>query len=437
MNNKFKLDTFRYFFDFSANEVGDLLWWQHIKKIGTPFIQRKNDTTCSVLFLWQDPQGNESQSNIASVLLDVNGVTDHHHWETHHLNRVTGTDVWFTELTINSHWRASYSFIPLQSHQLPKVVQQKVGSSKAAQRNWWLDILTSQCVDRFNQLPDVHSGWGNKSVLHLLDAEVEAGWGLFEQGLLHTTSVLHSYTIEWNSFALGNQRDCLLFSTGEGDLPLVILLDGEKWGEESGSLSVFQYLTETKSIAPARYLLIPAINNQTRWKELSCNPNFWSAIENELLPMVDRKLASLAAYTSSMLVAGQSLGGLSALYAGINYSHLFTKIISLSGSFWWPEIARMQEPAKFKEANPNWKSKAPKGSLAAQVFDGNIDLSKLHVFQTVGLGEEDMCLYNDMTYQAIQQYGGNIHYEKVYGGHDWLSWRSCLVKGIMTLIPYR
>jgi enterochelin esterase family protein len=43
--------------------------------------------------------------------------------------------------------------------------------------------------------------------------------------------------------------------------------------------------------------------------------------------------------------------------------------------------------------------------------------------------------YNDVTYDAIKQKSGLVRYEKVYGGHDWLSWRSGLVNGLVHLMP--
>lgn len=435
MNNKFKLEILLNYFDLPVDEIGGVRWWGNLKRIGAPFITKQEEGTCLVLFLWQDPLGSEKTSDTASVLLNVNSLTNHNSWEPVCLQRENGSDVWFGQLSTASNWRASYSFIPIKSNQLPEIAQKNSSSSREEQRKWWLDVVKNQTYDPLNQLPSIVSSWGNGSALHLPNADTELGWSDWEKGILLPISTADICIIKWTSPSLDNQRDCLLFSTAVDDAPLVILLDGQKWGEESGALSVLQHLTDMKKIAPAHYLLIPSINNQVRWQELSCYRPFWLAVINELLPLIQKKLIQSECTASDYLIAGQSLGGLSALYAGLYFPDYFSKIISLSGSFWWPEIDRMRDPEAFKSANPEWLNKAPKNSLADLIMNNDVSVLGLKIYQTIGLSEKDLCVYNDITYQVIQQKGGVVYYEKVCGGHDWLSWRASLVNGLIKLMP--
>ncbi|MEP0072688.1 MAG: enterochelin esterase [Marinomonas sp.] len=412
-------------------QIGSLAWWESIGACNMPLIKTQSDGESLVVFVWQDPQGNEKTSSTVSVVLAVNSLTDHHSWEPVCLNRVVGTDVWFGQLTVNSKWRGSYSFIPLPANQLPEFVKKQGDGTREAQRAWWIEVVENQIPDILNQSPTLISGWGESSALHLPHAPEEEGWKEWDQGALPLLSVDQIQSIHWHSLILNNQRDCQLFSTAKGDAPLVILLDGQKWGAASGTLSVLQDLTTKKQIAPAHYLLIPCVDGQTRWKELSCHLPFWQALIDELFPQVIQKLSDSNSDVTDYLVAGQSLGGLSALFAGVSFPEYFSKVISLSGSFWWPAVERMQSPKKIELVGatlvPN--------SLAEQIQNGLIDVQHLRVFMTVGTGEKDMCLYNDMTYQAIKEKGGNVYYETVFGGHDWLSWRSSLTNGLMHLLP--
>ncbi len=412
------------------SQIGSSKWWKDVHAIGAPFIKVKNPQTSVVLFIWQDPHGTDEKSSIASVLLDVNSITDHHSWEPVCLHRISGTDVWFGQLTVDSKWRGSYSFIPIEENQLPDLVLQAGDGSREAQRAWWMSVAGNQIPDPLNPLPVLSSGWGISSPLHLPKAATELGWQEWDRGELNAISASRVNSIDWSSKELGNQRTAWLFSTATSDAPLVILLDGQKWGAPSGTLSVLQYLTDTSKIAPAHYLLVPSIDGLTRWKELSCHHPFWQSLLDELLPIVTSILAKDDCSATDFLVAGQSLGGLSALYAGITFPDVFSKVISLSGSFWWPDKDRMVDPDNVIASKP-----IPADSLAEQILNDRVSVSHLKVYQSVGTGEEDMCVYNEQTRQAIKGKGGCVRYEVFCGGHDWLSWRSGLIKGLLFLIP--
>lgn len=430
-----ELDVLLKNYDLPHCQVGGETWWDKIRSKGTPLIKKESDKTSLVLFIWQDPQGEEADSVIASVLLDVNSLTDHHSWTPVCLDRISGTDVWLGTLLIDSQWRGSYSFIPIEKHQLPGLVQRTGDGSREAQRAWWMDVAGNQIHDDLNKLPMLVSGWGMSSPLHLPHAPLEVGWKEWEQGELNLISAEHIQTIDWQEIQLGNQRHCWLFSTAIGDAPLVILLDGQKWSAASGALSVLQHLTDTKQLAPAHYLMIPSIDGKTRWKELSCYRPFWQAVIDRLLPMAQAQLVQSNRSISSYVVAGQSLGGLAALFAGVTFPEYFSKIISLSGSFWWPEENRMRTPSTTESTNDLPLNNIPRNSVADHILNDRVSAVHLNVFMTVGLGEKDMHPYNDVTYDAIKQKSGLVRYEKVYGGHDWLSWRSGLVNGLVHLMP--
>jgi len=410
--------------------AGTKAWWEDVRTTGLPLITTQDDQTCRVVFIWQDSQGNERESIIASVLLNVNALTDNHSWTPNCLQRVRGTDVWMAQLNVDSSWRGSYSFIPLAKHQLPEIVRNASDGSRVAQRNWWIDVARNQTFDPLNKFPVLQSGWGVSSPLHLPNAPRELGWKEWELGHVEAVTADQMQTIHWESLGLGNQRECWLFSTAHGAAPLVILLDGQQWGVASGALSVLRYLTDAAKIAPAHYLLISSIDGNTRWKELSCYRPFWSAVIDDLLPKVQSELSKENKDINEFLVVGQSLGGLSALYAGVTFPEYFPKVISLSGSFWWPDTGFIMDPDASTALDF-----VPENSLAEQIAQEQVSVSHLKIYQNVGAGEKDMCRYNDATYQALTKKGANVHFELFCGGHDWLSWRSGLVNGLLHLIP--
>ncbi|WP_245931901.1 enterochelin esterase [Marinomonas aquiplantarum] len=410
----------------NVESVGSHLWWERFKALGSPFLITQD----RVQFLWRDPQGNENSSDVACVILDVNSVTNHHTWSPKCLQRVRGTDVWFAELHIDSHWRGSYSFIPLTADQLPDIVKKQGDGSVQAQRNWWISIASQQTADPLNPLPVLNSGWGESSALHMPNASKEAGWEDWDKGNLPRVINELIKTFCWKSKRLGNERNCQLYSTAKGEAPLVILLDGQRWGAESGCLSVLDFLTSQEQLRPAHYLLVPSIDSATRWQELSCYRPFWEAVHNELLPDLINHLGHSACSISEYVVAGQSLGGLSSLYAGLTFPERYKKVISLSGSFWWPEVNRMHA----SHLDKTILTSPPEGGLTEALESKILNAEHLSVYQSVGSGEADMCLYNGQMFHALRNSNANVFYHVFCGGHDWLSWRSGLVEGLRHLL---
>lgn len=81
-------------------------------------------------------------------------------------------------------------------------------------------------------------------------------------------------------------------------------------------------LTRRRQLPPAVYLLIDAIDTPHRSRELPCNADFWLAVQQELLPLV-KTVAPFSDCAKRTVVAGQSFGGLSSLYAGLNWPERF------------------------------------------------------------------------------------------------------------------
>lgn len=82
------------------------------------------------------------------------------------------------------------------------------------------------------------------------------------------------------------------------------------------------------------YVLIDAIDTTHRAHELPCNADFWLAVQQELLPLV-KDIAPFSDRADRTVVAGQSFGGLSALYAGLHWPERFGCVLSQSGSYWY------------------------------------------------------------------------------------------------------
>ena len=410
-----------------ASNLGHPDWWQQIKETGTPFI-RQSSAVCYVDFFWQDPQGTEGESETVQVLLEVNSVTNHHSWTPRSLTRISGTDVWHGVLELHPQWSGCYVFIPLTKDQTPEYARKNSDGSEQAQRRWYLSVMNQAQADPLNLNPGmVGSRDLDCSALHMPEAERIAAWQQWDEGELPVFNKSESLSFVWHSDLLDNERDICCFSTASENQqqPLIILLDGQRWSHDSGMPSVLANLTAKGDLPGATYLLISSVDAAVRWAELSCSAAFWQAVLTELIPYL-KSDGTLNFNEHDMTVAGQSLGGLSALYAGLNWPEHVKKIVSLSGSFWWPNRYH-------KQLSASQRKRIFPGSLTDLIARGVFFPDHLSAYLAVGDYEPEMIDYNDLMVSWLVKAGSAVIYEKFCGGHDWLPWRSSLVKGLVAV----
>lgn len=115
------------------------------------------------------------------------------------------------------------------------------------------------------------------------------------------------------------------------------------------------------------------------------------------------------------MVAGQSFGGLAALYAGLNWPQRFGCVLSQSGSYWWPHRGGQQE-----------------GLLIEQLKAGEKTARGLRIVLEAGRNEPLILRANQAIYAELHTQQPVI-WRQVDGGHDALCWRGGLTQGLMTL----
>ncbi len=143
--------------------------------------------------------------------------------------------------------------------------------------------------------------------------------------------------MQWHSERLDNSRRVWILTIGDEapeERPLAILLDGQFWAENMPVWPALASLTHQRLLPGAVYLLIDAIDTQHRSRvALQCRLLAGGAAGTVAASQSRDAFSDDAGRT---VVAGQSFGGLSALYAGLNWPTRFGCVLSQSGSFWWP-----------------------------------------------------------------------------------------------------
>jgi len=385
--------------------TGSEAWWA--SKQGPEWI--KEGEAWRVTFWWRDRYGAEETSPWNHIWLCITGITDHHHHrQPLSLVRQPGTDIWCADILLPAQWRGSYCFIPSrQSNDFAASVFKNAQSV----REEWQRLLPLAESDPLNPLSWMGGRGHLVSGLEMPDAPKQPGWNQLE------AKYTPPQELTWQSSRLQNQRRVWVFTTGEAtatDRPLAILLDGQFWAESMPVWPALSALTENGDLPAAVYLLIDVIDGEHRSRELPCNREFWQAIQDELLPQV-AAITPFSPAAQHTIVAGQSFGGLAALYAGLHWPARFGGVLAQSGSFWWPDR---------KEQHIGW--------LRQQLDEGIVRADGLRIILQTGKYEPLIFRANDaIRHQLVQ--AAELSWCPFEGGHDALCWRGGLTSGLIAL----
>lgn len=394
----------------TALMMGSEAWWQ--SKNGPEWV-REDSGDYRVTFWWRDPQGTEKHSTIRRVWVYITGVTDHHQNAVpQSMQRIDGTNVWCWSITLNAHWRGSYCFIPSARDDIFATLNAGDTPDRTLLREGWRQLLPQAIADPLNP-QSWQGGRGHAvSALEMPDAPVQPGW---DSPQPPDSSAL---CLQWYSERLGNTRRVWVFTTGEenpGERPLAVLLDGQFWAHSMPIWPALTSLTRRHQLPPAVYLLIDAIDTPHRTRELPCNADFWLAVQQELLPLV-KAAAAFSDDPQRTVAAGQSFGGLSSLYAGLNWPERFGCVLSQSGSYWWPHRGAHQD-----------------GVIIEQLKAGTVSAQGLRIVLEAGIREPIIFRANQALFAQLPHAPRSIFWRQVEGGHDALCWRGGLMQGLMTL----
>ncbi|EAR08996.1 enterochelin esterase [Reinekea blandensis] len=332
------------------------------------------------------------------VFIDINGITNHHAEQLTEMQRdLSGR--WFIDVEIPTGFIGSYAFMPI-TDSLPTF---------ASSRERWRYLSPIAVADPANRGPVLGNAWGGSA--SVFDPEGQLADIDF--------SVLSLPVQTWRSQMLNNERAVWWLNTQPSDdqqpVPWVILLDGEDWVKNLPIAPTLLQMTQTGTLPPAKYLFISRRNLESRSGELPNNPRFWQAVIQELLPAMQE---TLGASPEEVVVAGQSFGGLSAVYAALHFGDTVRKAISQSGSFWYPDR---------------------QAAMDDHLTDFTVDTALQTVRQrkptsihlTAGTLEGNMPVFSQAMARVLDAQQVPFTLRHVVGGHDRASWFLSLLDGLI------
>ncbi|WP_018546487.1 enterochelin esterase [Streptomyces sp. LaPpAH-108] len=378
-------------------------FWAAVRREGTPLTgpdPLDDDDHMAVTWLWRGTAATRAVQVMPNKIGDPRAPHDNL------MEHVPGTDVWHWTARLRRDWRGTYDLFVDEG-----------GGPEHGTPEYWQWLRTRRRPDPFNSRTTPRR-WGGDPVPYaeLPGAPVAFGWeerpGV-ARGTVRAPQVPSAH--------LGGHRRVWLYeppvpSGHAGDLPVLVLLDGEHWQEELGVARMLDNLIADGRIPPVAALLPDSVDPATRWDELSCRPAYADFLTEELLPWAAARLP-LTSDPARTVVAGQSLGGLTAAYAAYRAPWRFGNVLAQSGSFWWPNAEDATEA--------EWLT----GQLAAA--------PRLPVRFRLSFGEQEWVVLpaarrlRDVLARA--GYDDAVHRE-FNGGHDYLCWRTELADGLVELL---
>ncbi|MDX8035649.1 alpha/beta hydrolase-fold protein [Lentzea sp. BCCO 10_0856] len=248
----------------------------------------------------------------------------------------------------------------------------------------------------------------NRSIFTTPDLEPQPHWPV-----VGPDEVLDvpSSRIRWTG-ALGRKT----VRVHKGGEPVVLLLDGDDWMYVHPAVAAFE-----SAMGDAMPTLIFLPTPRDRDAEYGSSA-LWEAIRDELLPLLAEN--GVTVDLSRFVVAGQSLGGLSAFQAALDFPSLVSRVACQSGSFWY---ARELPQAGLA-------LDGPAGGDTAERLRSAPDLSWLRVAFDVGEHEPKMHRHCEAVEELTAQAGATVRVNRSPAGHDRVGWRHALVRDVAWLL---
>ncbi|MFE6775523.1 enterochelin esterase [Streptomyces sp. NPDC057702] len=224
------------------------------------------------------------------------------------------------------------------------------------------------------------------------------------------------------SGALASERDVWVYEP-PGPPPeeadTVVLLDGDMWFGQLGFESVLDRLIAIGLLPPLVVLAPDAVDAATRDREFGARDAQVNFLAAELLPWAAARWP-ITYDPARTVIAGQGLGGVSALYAGYAAPMRFGNVLAQSATLSWHP---REEPAA---------ATAPVPWITRRYADGAPRELRLHL--DVGLCEAGPLEQTRGLRAALRARDYAVTWTEFNGGHDYACWRGALADGLISLL---
>ena len=190
-----------------------------------------------------------------------------------------------------------------------------------------------------------------------------------------------------------------------------IFLDGEYYLKPMGAPAILTRLQKGGKIPRLLGVFVSHFDNEARHRDLICNPRYADFITVDLVRWLREKIPSLPA--AGHLMAGPSLGGLTAVWLALAHPKLFSYCLCHSGSFWWQDEWLVRHLGQMPAAKGKfWLS------VGGQETETGISHAPSGLRQEVAQLSASRHLATELTGR-----GDSVHLHVYKGGHEIKPWK--------------
>ncbi|WAC54631.1 alpha/beta hydrolase [Gordonia sp. SL306] len=227
-------------------------------------------------------------------------------------------------------------------------------------------------------------------------------------------------TLRWAGSAAVSARDVHVYrSAGTREATgVVVLSDGDMWFGRIDLAGQLDAMVAAGEIPPITVVAPSAVDIDTRWHDLTAQDTYADFLAAEI-----RSFATESGPVSNeprdWTIAGQSLGGLTALHTAVRHQEVFGGVLAQSPSLWW---------------RPGSEYRVRLDTQGMWLLDHLVNASADQRFRIdVGRSEGRMVDLARAAAAALADRGADVTLTEYSGGHDHACWRVHLLDGIKEL----
>lgn len=387
-------------------EAGDhdavLTFWNKIEEKGAPIIEEIDGDTENNLVTFVYKGNDETKNVLLFITYEYENCSDYK-LDEYKFERLLDTNIWYKTCKQRNDIHFNYSF----------------SVNDSLDDNWnerWKN-LEQDSLNKNKLTLMGENGEGDVITYIVMPKAGAHTWIKKRNNNLQGNMELHQF----KSTKLNNER-CIWVYTPEGysmenePYGFLVLTDGQDYLDISAK-NVLDNLISDKKIPPIITVFIESLLDK-RWDELQCNDDYAYFIGNEVVPWMKQNY-NISDNPEKNIIGGLSLGGLTASFIGLKYSHVFGNVLSQSGSYWY----------KWKERNDPGKR-----NWMAKQYSIN-DKLNLKFYLNIGiLDDKEMRDTNIEMRDTLLKKNYDVFYEEFKSGHDYLCWGETLANGLIALI---
>lgn len=388
-------------------------FWGVVAERGTPFWGEDHR---SATFLWRGPHADDAPDGSAAVHLSMNRVTDKHRYEDGFMRHVPGTDVWVRTLLLDADLSVSYGFAPLAPGETPRPGPPRFDAYE-------------RFLDPFNPAPPlVRLGARGLSLAHGPEASPPPEWSDHSSRSVAGRVLREDRRIAARDDAPSRPHWLYLPPSDQlprpaEPLPLLTVFDTEAWFGRLGLPLALEAAVASGRIPPVAVLGIANLSTPDRVASLGANHEFLRGVVERSLPWAEASLRA-AGFTppgrSKRIIAGQSLGGLSALTCCLDFPRAFGHVLAHSPSMWWTPGGASKPKDLGTVPHEDWITRRFSEATPHDVS----------LWLAVGSREGPSIPHVRALNEVAAGRGWSTTQRMYPGGHDFAWWRVALIDGL-------